>query len=81
MTIEIYKSSLCPRCAYAHHTLKKLQDEFNDIEIISYDIVTNLSAFKKAGIKMIPCIKINSQKKSWIIPKASEIKIFVLENR
>jgi len=81
MTIEIYKSALCPRCAYALHSLKKLQDEFDDIELITYDIVTNLSAFKEAGIKMIPSIKINDTKKSWILPKANDIREFVLENR
>ncbi|PHR56183.1 MAG: hypothetical protein COA44_08815 [Arcobacter sp.] len=81
MTIEIYKSALCPRCAYALHSLKKLQTELDDIEIITYDIATNFSAFKQAGIKMLPTIKINNAKKSWIIPKASDIREFVLENR
>lgn len=80
MQIKIYKSALCPRCAYALHVLKKLQAEFGDIEIISYDIETNPKAFKEAKIRMIPTISINDKKESWIIPKSSEIRDFVLEN-
>ena len=81
MTIHLYKSALCPRCAYAIHSLKKLQDEFDDINIISYDILTDFNAFKEAGIKMIPSIQINENKKSWILPSAKEIRSFILENR
>lgn len=81
MIIEIYKSALCPRCAYAMHALKKLQDEFDDIKIVSFDIATNFSDFKRAGIKLIPAIKINENKRSWILPKSNEIRDFVLENR
>ena len=61
MTIEIYKSALCPRCAYALHSLKKLQEEFKDIEIITYDIATNFKVFKNEGIRMLPTIKIKVQ--------------------
>jgi len=81
MTIEIYKSALCPRCAYVLHSLKKLQNEFDDIEIISYDIATNFNTFSKAGIKMIPTIVINDHRKSWIIPASQSIRDFVLENK
>lgn len=81
MTIELYRSLLCPRCAYATHILKKLQQEFNDIEIIHYDMITDFNVFKQAGITMIPTIKIDEQKSSWIIPTESQIRDFVLKNR
>ena len=81
MVIEIYKSALCPRCAYALFCLKNLQNEYDDIEIISYDIATNMKAFQTAGVKIIPTLRINTHKKSWILPKSSDIKDFVLENR
>jgi len=81
MQIKIYKSALCPRCAYLIHSVKKLQQEFKEIEIITYDIATDIKTFKEAGIKMIPTISINNNKKSWILPKKSEIKDFILENK
>jgi len=81
MTIEIYKSALCPRCAYALNTLKKLEKEFDDIEIITFDILTQFSAFKASGIKMLPTIKINEATKSWLLPSSSEIRDFVLKHR
>jgi predicted DsbA family dithiol-disulfide isomerase len=81
MTIELYKSALCPRCAYAAYILKKLQSEFHDLDIVTYDIVSDLSAFKTAGVKMIPMIKTDEYKKSWIFPAESEIRDFILKNK
>jgi len=77
LTIELYKSALCPRCAHAAKILKTLKNEDPNIEIVTYDIATNIKAFKKANISMIPCIKINEEKKSWILPKTKEIQAFV----
>jgi len=77
MKIELYKSALCPRCAYAAKILKKLQLEDDSIEIITYDITTNLKAFKEAGISMIPTLKINDMQNSWILPKEKEIRTFI----
>ncbi len=81
MKIELYKSALCPRCAYAAHVLKKLQDEFDDLEIISYDIATDFKAFKDSHIRMIPTIKCQENTQSWMLPKSSEIREFVLKQR
>ena len=81
MKIELYKSALCPRCAYAAYILKKLQAEFDDLEVISYDIATNMSAFKDAKIRMIPSVRHENSKKSWIFPKENEIRNFILEQR
>ncbi len=77
MIIELYKSALCPRCAYATNVLKKLKSENPDLEIINYDILANLKAFKEAGISMIPSIKIDGDVKSWLIPKEKEIQAFI----
>lgn len=81
MTIKLYKSALCPRCAYAAHILKKIQNEFDDIEILTYDIATDFSAFKEKKIRMIPSIVCNDSLQSWILPKEKEIRDFILENR
>jgi len=80
-TIELYRSALCPRCAYATKILKDLSDEFEDIEIITYDVVTNTKAFKNAGVIMVPTIKIRENKRSWLMPKTAQIRDFVLDNR
>jgi len=81
MTIEIYKSALCPRCTFAINLVKKLQSETDDIKIITYDIFTDIKAFKDSNIKLIPTLKINNNQKSWILPKSDDIKSFISENR
>lgn len=81
MTIQLYKSALCPRCAYASKVLKELQKEFDDLEVIRYDISTNFKAFKEANINMIPSLRCEESKRSWILPKKNEIRDFILENR
>ena len=77
MQIKIYKSALCPRCAYLVHTVKKLQKEFPQLEIQTFDILTDIKEFKNAQIKMIPSIKIGTNIKSWILPKESQIRDFI----
>lgn len=81
MRIELYKSALCPRCAYAAHVLQQLKEEFSDLEIISYDIVTDFQAFKNANIRMIPAIRVDNIVQSWVLPKASQIRDIVVKNR
>ena len=81
MKIELYKSALCPRCAYAAYVLNKLQSCVDDVEILTYDITTDFSAFKDKKIKMIPSIVCGDNQKSWLLPKEAEIRDFILENR
>jgi len=81
MKIELYKSALCPRCAYTAHILKKLQSEFDDLEVLTYDIATDFSTFKEKKIRMIPTIAYGKHRQSWLFPKEEEIRAFILENR
>lgn len=81
MKIELYKSALCPRCIYTLKILKGLQQEYTNLEIITYDIVTDIKAFKESDIIMIPTIRIDNIKRSWLLPKKSQITEFILENR
>ena len=81
MIIELYKSALCPRCAYAAHILKQIQNEFDDIEVRTYDIMTDFTAFKDNKISMIPTIICGESNKTWILPKETEIRDFIVENR
>jgi len=81
LIIELYKSALCPRCAYAAKILKKLENEDSNLKIITYDIATNIKAFKEAGISMIPTIKIQNEKKSWLFPKDKEIRTFIQKHQ
>ena len=81
MKIEFYKSALCPRCAYASHILKTLQAEEDGLEIITYDILTDFTAFRDAGIKMIPAIRCGNNTQSWVLPAKDEIRDFILKNR
>lgn len=58
MHITLYKSTLCPRCYYAHKYLQQAINQYSDVTLEAVDI---LSAPKKAwqdGIRMIPAVKI-----------------------
>ena len=81
MKIKLNKSALCPRCAYATYVLKRLQDEFDDLEVVSYDIATDFKTFKDSSIRMIPTIKYEENCESWVLPKAAEIREFILKHR
>lgn len=81
MTIELYKSALCPRCAYAANILKKIQSEFDDVEILTYDIATDFSVFRDKKIRMIPSIVCGDNQKSWVLPKEAEVRDFIQKNR
>lgn len=80
MKIEIYKSAICPRCMFAMHCIKKIKEEYPNLEFKIYNLETDYSDFKEAGILMVPTIKINDNKKYWIIPTTSELKDFILKN-
>ena len=77
MKIELYKSALCPRCAYAARILKRLQSEHDDLEVVTYDIASDFSAFTNNKIRMIPTIACGESKQSWALPKEAEIRAFI----
>jgi len=77
MKIELYKSALCPRCAYTAHILKRLQNEHDGLEVVTYDIATDFFLFKENKIRMIPTVICGESRQSWILPKESEIKDFI----
>lgn len=77
-TVKLFKSALCPRCAYTAKILKDLQKKFPNLEIVSYDLVTDFNYFKDSGVKMIPTLISENSRESWILPKASEIRKFVI---
>ncbi len=56
--ITFYRSALCPRCYVAKNHLMKLQKEYDNCIIEEIDILTNPLKSWRAGIRMVPALKI-----------------------
>jgi len=79
MTLEYYKSAVCPRCAYTEMILKELQQEFRGLHIVTFDIATEYKRFRALGLRMVPALVSAETKKTWVIPRKAEIRDFVIE--
>jgi len=77
MNVELYKSAVCPRCAYVAKVLQELKKKHPMIEIEAIDIATNFGRMRRAGISVFPAIKIGDKVKAWYVPNRKEIEAFV----
>ncbi|NKB32168.1 MAG: hypothetical protein GKR91_03640 [Pseudomonadales bacterium] len=55
-SITFYHSIICPRCALARRELKKLKEEFPDVEINAVEVLTNRGKMKDDGVKQFPAL-------------------------
>lgn len=78
MKIEFYRTFLCPRCLLVAKTLKKLQQEFPDIEVESIEIARNLNRFRAAKIRTIPTLKAGDMTLTGILLTPAKIRRFLL---
>lgn len=79
MTLEYYKSAICPRCAYTEMILKELKEEFPGLHIATFDIATDFKRFKDLGLRMVPALVSVEAKKTWVIPRKADIRAFVIK--
>lgn len=77
MLITLYKSSLCPRCYFAKKALLELAKKNPDLHIEQVDILTSPGKTFRAGITMIPAIKIGDKTLSAIYLSSKKIDEFV----
>lgn len=77
MLITLYKSSLCPRCYFAKKALLELAKKNPDLHIEQVDILTSPGKAFRAGITMIPAIKIGDKTLSAIYLSSKKIDEFV----
>jgi glutaredoxin len=80
MLITLYKSSLCPRCYFAKKAILasiKEHPEWQIVEIEEIDILTSPGKAFRAGITMIPAIKIGDKKLSSLYLSRKDIEQFL----
>ena len=61
MDITFYKSSLCPRCAFAKKHLKALSTAYPHLRIEEVDILASPRRAWQEGIRMVPALKIGNR--------------------
>jgi len=77
MLITLYKSSLCPRCYFAKKAILASIKEHPECKIEEIDILTSPGKAFRAGITMIPAIKIGDKKLSSLYLSRKDIEKFL----
>lgn len=79
--IQLYKSSICPRCRQAERFLQSELEHYPDITLYSFDILRHPLLCLRKKITMIPTlITDRGQKLTGLMLKKHQIKIFLEEN-
>jgi glutaredoxin len=77
MTIILYRTRLCPRCLMARKHLLALTRHRPDLIVEEREILRDLAATGRAGITMIPAIKIGDKVLSGIYLHRRRIENFL----
>lgn len=77
MLITLYKSSLCPRCYFAKKAILASIKDHPEWHIEEIDILTSPGKAFRAGITMIPAIKIGDKKLSSLYLSRKDIEQFL----
>lgn len=77
MKIKFYHSALCPRCLMVGRTLRKLQNNYPDLEVEKIEITTSpLESFRQ-GVRMIPTLSAGNQRLTGIYLTQDTIRDFL----
>jgi len=79
MTILLYRTRFCPRCALAGKHLKALTAGHPDLHVEEKEILSDWKAAREAGILMIPAIMVGDRVLSGIYLSRSAIGRFLKE--
>ncbi|GAB6191474.1 hypothetical protein JCM39068_12230 [Desulfocastanea catecholica] len=77
MLITLYKSTLCPRCHLAGKYLREISAADPEIQVQEIDVLSAPQQSWKAGIRMIPALKIDSHILSALFLSRSTIAQFI----
>lgn len=77
MRIEFYQSALCPRCRMAARALERVREIFPKLEIETIEVTTHPLATLRAGVLLIPALKINNALLSGIFLTQNRMQDFI----
>ena len=77
MKVEFYQSALCPRCRMAAQALAQVQAIFPNLYIETIEVTTHPFATLRAGILLIPALKINNAILSGIFLTQARMQDFI----
>ena len=78
-SIKFYHSIICPRCAMARRELKRLKEEFPDIEIEPIEILTNRGKMKEDGVRQFPALVYADKSLSGFILTRAAIRSYLAD--
>lgn len=78
-SIKFYHSIICPRCALARRELKRLKEEFPDVEIDSVEVLSNWGKMKEDGVKQFPALVHADKSLSGFILTRAAIRSFLAD--
>jgi hypothetical protein len=81
MRITLYKSSLCPRCRLARKYLCEITANDPAVQVEEVDVLTAPRQSWRAGIRMIPALKIDGQILSALYLDKSQIAEFIARHK
>ncbi|MBT70425.1 MAG: hypothetical protein CMQ15_00050 [Gammaproteobacteria bacterium] len=78
-SIKFYHSIICPRCAMARRELKKLKEEFPDLEIEPIEVLTKRGKKKEDGVRQFPALVHADKSLSGFILTRAAIRSFLVD--
>lgn len=77
MTILLYHTRFCPRCAMTRRHLRALIGGHPELHLEEREVLTSWKDMRNAGIRMIPAISVDSNILSGIYLTRDDIKQFL----
>lgn len=77
MTVSFYRTALCPRCKKTEQILQRLMPEYPRLELDVIEIATRPVETFRAGIRMIPALKCDSEILSGVMLSEEHIRAFL----
>lgn len=77
MTILLYRTRFCPRCAMARKHLLALIGGHPELHLEEREILSSWEATRKAGVRMIPAIRVGNSLLSGVYLNRAVIEQFL----
>ncbi len=79
MSIQLFRTRFCPRCAMAAQHLRALTTGHPELHVEEKDILSDWQAAKEAGLRMIPAIRVDNRVLSGLYLSRTAIERFLKE--
>jgi|AntRauTorckE6833_2_1112554.scaffolds.fasta_scaffold01919_4 glutaredoxin len=77
MTINLYRTALCPRCKKAERILQRLLPEYPHLDMNIIEVATRPIESFRAGVRMIPAVQCGDEILSGMVLDEPQIRDFI----